>query len=313
MNIGIIGIGWVGKSCAMATILRGCARTVVLLDKNQKLAEAVAKDMQYGILLSPRTSIVAGEYNDLKDAALVIITAGVNEKTGGATDRHDATGRLKLLSTNAKIYEDIIPKVVQVAPNAVLLVVTDPPDPLADVARHLAGHDRIISAGTYLDTLRFKFHLAEAFNLNPMDVEALVIGEHGTSSVFLWSSVTIGGKPLDDLLTEDKVVFQKQIVDTVKFANIAIIEGNNASQYGIGMVCARLAESILRDERSVVPVGSYHPDFGITFSLPSVIGARGVEQTFMPALSKDELQSLQQCAHVLKNALKNSDILSKKP
>lgn len=305
MKIGIIGTGGVGKSCAMATLLRGCASDIVLLDKNDKLAQAVATDMQYGALLSAPTVIAAGDYSDLKTAKLVMITAGVNEKTGGAIDRNDASGRLKLLSTNAEIYKDIIPKVVNVAPEAVLLIVTDPPDPLADIARQLAGHERVISAGTFLDTLRFKFYLARKFNINPMDVNAQVIGEHGTSSVFLWSSVTIGGKPLDEMLAKDKASFQNEVVNAVKFANITIIEGNNASQYGIGMVCARLAEIILRDERRVIPIGSYHKEYGVTFSLPSVVGATGVKQVLMPAMSKEELNELKQCAMVLKKSLKN--------
>jgi L-lactate dehydrogenase len=303
MKIGIIGSGSVGKACAMATFMRGCAREIVLVDKIHSLAKAVATDMQYGALLSPRTIITAGDFEDLHDAALVMVTAGVNEKTGGATDRSDPAGRLKLLKTNTDIYKDLIPNIVKNAPRAIILIVTDPPDPLADVARLLVGQNKVLSAGTYLDSLRFRFHLAQHFKVNPDDVYAYVLGEHGTSSVFLWSSVRIGGKSLKELLPEDHSQFQKQIEQEVKFANITIIEGNNASQYGIGMVCARIAEIILNDEQSIIPIGSYHEDFEVTLSLPSVVGINGIEQVFLPDMSEQEHKALQQCAQILKKAL----------
>ena len=303
MKIGIIGSGGVGKACAMATVMRGCAREIVLVDKIQSLAKAVATDMQYGALLSPRATISAGDYEDLCDAQLVMVTAGINEKAGGATDRHDPAGRLKLLKINANIYEDIIPQIVKNAPQAIILVVTDPPDPLADVALQLAGHKKVLSAGTYLDSLRFRFHLAQHFKINPADVYAYVIGEHGTSSVFLWSSVRIGGKPLAELLGKDQEKLKEKIEHEVKYANITIIEGNNASQYGIGMVCARIAEIILHDEQTIIPIGSYQQHLGVTLSLPSVLGANGIEQVFTPSMSEQEEDALKQCVQTLKRAL----------
>lgn len=303
MKIAIIGSGGVGKACAMATIMRGCAREIVLIDQNRELAKAVATDMQYGAPLSSSATIYCGDYDDLSDAVLVMVTAGVNEKAGGATNRNDPAGRLKLLGTNAEIFKDIIPKIAKSAPHAIILIVSDPPDPLADVARQLAGHDRVLSAGTYLDTLRFRFHIAQHFKINPLDVNALVIGEHGTSSVFLWSEVTIGGVPLDDLLTEDKDLFQKQVEQDVKFANITIIEGNNASQYGIGMVCARIAEIVIRNEHAVIPIGSYQPDFGVTFSLPSIVESSGIKRVLTPKMSEKEHNALEKCAAVLKSSL----------
>jgi len=303
MKIAIVGTGGVGKACAMAVIMRGCARELVLLDKNRELAQAVAVDMQYGALLSPNITVRAGEYEDLAGADLVMITAGVNEKTGGATDRKDPVGRLKLLKTNVGIFSDIIPAVVKAAPDALLLIVSDPPDPLADITRQLAGHDRVISAGTFLDSLRFRYHIARHFKINPMDVNAQVIGEHGTSAVFLWSSVSIGGKPLSGFISEGLQEFKEQVESDVKFANITIIEGNDASQYGIGMVCARIAEMVLRDEQDVITVGSWHAEYGVTFSMPSVLGRQGVSQVITPAMSLEEEQSLEAAAGILKKAL----------
>src|SRR6267378_8469478 len=196
MKVGVVGAGGVGSACLLSLVMRGIACQVVVLDKNHERAKGVVADLQYGATLSPAVELLAGDYADLAGAVLVIITAGVNEKAGGATDRSDPAGRLKLLETNAGVYRDIVPKVVAAAPRAVLLVVTDPPDPLADLARQLAGHDHVLSTGTLLDSLRLRVHLARRLGVNPASVEALVVGEHGTSEVLLWSSARVSGVPL---------------------------------------------------------------------------------------------------------------------
>src|SRR3984893_4935897 len=194
MKIGIIGTGAVGKACAFATVMRGCASELVLLDLDGKRARRVVTDLQYGAVLSPAVTVIEGDYPDLTGADLVMITAGVNERAGGATDRSDPSGRLRLLDTNATVYRDIVPRVVEAAPEAMILVVTDPPDPLADLTRQVAGHNRVLSTGTFLDSLRFRFHLAKRLEVSPASVEALVVGEHGTSEVFLWSGARVGGR-----------------------------------------------------------------------------------------------------------------------
>lgn len=306
MKVGIVGLGAVGSACAMATVLRGAARDLVLVDRTRARAKGVATDMSYGTPLSPLVEIVDGDYDDLRGAALVMITAGVNEKTGGATDRGDPAGRLRLLDANARIYEEIVPRVVAAAPEAVILVVTDPPDPLADVARRAARHDRVLSTGTYLDSLRFRLHLARHLGVSPTSVEAQVLGEHGTSSVFLWSSARVGGIPvLEEIRRQDVSVesFRQEIEREVRYANITIIEGIGASQYGIGMVCARIAEMMQRDENTVIPIGSYQRDFGVTLSLPSVLGRGGMLRTLQPELSFEERAGLERSAETLKHAL----------
>jgi L-lactate dehydrogenase len=305
MKVGIIGAGGVGSASLLSLVMRGVACQVVVLDKNQERAKGVVADLQYGATLSPAVELLAGDYSDLSDAVLVIVTAGVNEKAGGATDRSDPAGRLKLLDTNASVYRDIIPRVVAVAPQALILVVTDPPDPLADLARELAGHERVLSSGTFLDTLRFRLHLARRLKVNPMYVEAQVVGEHGTSQVFLWSSARVGGTPIAELLErsgQSLDEFRKSVEQDVRFANITIIEGTGASQLGIGMVTARIAESILRDEHAVIPIGSYNPKYGVTISLPSVLGRQGVSQVLEPEMSEEERQGFQRSAEVLRNA-----------
>ncbi len=234
-----------------------------------------------------------------------MITAGINEKAGGATDRNDPAGRLRLLEKNAEIYRDIVPQIVRAAPGAVMLVVTDPPDPLADVARNCAGHDRVLSTGTFLDSLRFRFHLAEHFEVDANQVEAQVIGEHGTSQVFLWSSARIAGVPLGKLIEqrgETLDAVRKQVENSVRYANITIIEGNDASQFGIGIVSARIAETVLRDERAVIPICSYNARLGVTLSLPSIVGRTGVIRSFEPDMSAEERRALEASAALLRKS-----------
>jgi L-lactate dehydrogenase len=306
MKIGIIGTGNVGAACAFAAVTRGSAREIVLVNRTRKTAEAVATDLRYGTPLGARLGIKEGDYDALEGAGVVLITSGVNEKKGGATDRNDPKGRLKLLDKNAEIYFDIVPKIVSAAPDAILVAVTDPPDPLADVARIAAKHERVLSAGTYLDSQRFRVHLGKYFGADPAHVEAQVIGDHGTSQVFLWSSARVGGVPVQTLLKargEKLEDLRATVEQQVRYANITIIEGHDASQYGIGIVSVRIAEMILRDERAVIPIGSYQRQFGVTLSLPSIVGRNGVEAVLSPELSDDERERLQKSADTLKEAL----------
>ena len=299
-------VGIVGAASLLSLVMRGPpACEIVVLDKNQARAKGVVADLQYGATLSPAVELRAGDYLDLAGAVLVIINAGINERAGGATDRSDPVGRLKLLEANAKVYRDIVPQIVAVAPQAVFLVVTDPPDPLADLTRRLAGHERVLSSGTFLDTLRFRFHLARRLKVSPAFVEAQVVGEHGTSQVFLWSSARVAGMPAIAALDrhgESSDEFRRQVEDEVRYANITIIEGTGASQLGIGMATARIVEAILRDEQAVMPIGAFNPKYGTTLSLPSVLGRTGVIRILEPDMSEDELQSLKRSAGKLRNA-----------
>ncbi len=229
MKFGIIGTGAVGKACAFATVMRGCASELVLLDRDRKRARGVVTDLQYGAILSLAVTVIEGDYRD--------------------------------------------------------------------------GHDRVLSTGTYLDSLRFQFHLAKHLGVSPASVEALVIGEHGTSEVFLWSGARVGGMPADLAIACRDVAKVRQAVEQdVRYANITIIEGISASQLGIGMVPARIAEIVLRDERAVVPIGVFNPKFGVTLSMPGILGRNGVSRILEPAMSEEELQGLQRSADTLKAA-----------
>jgi L-lactate dehydrogenase len=284
MKIGIIGAGAVGAACAMATIMRGCASELVLVDRSHDRAKGVATDMGYGAPLSPSMKVTDGDYSDLAGAALVMVSAGVNEKSGGATDRNDPLGRLRLLDKNAEVYRQIIPLITAAAPDAVLLVVTDPPDPLAFLTRELGRKLKVA----------------------PTDIEAQVLGEHGTSQIFHWSGARVGGVPISDALGQCGLQhdddFRATVENEVRYANITIIEGIGASQYGIGMVCARIAEIVLRDERAVIPIGVYNSKLGVTLSLPGVVGRRGCLQVLDPPLSNDERLGLEESIETLRKA-----------
>jgi L-lactate dehydrogenase len=300
MKVGIVGAGTVGTACLLSLATRGSADEVVVINRERKRAKGVVTDLQYGAILAPFTLLRDGDYDDLAGAAAVLITAGVNEKTGGATNRNDPAGRLRLLDTNAGIYREMVPRVRRAAPDAVIVVVTDPPDPLADLVRKL-GHERVVSTGTYLDSLRFRFHVARKLQVSAGQVEAQVLGEHGTSEVFAWSTARLGGVPLRDLLATDEA--RSAIESEVRYANITIIEGTGASALGIGVVSARIAEMIVRDERAVVPIGSWNPEYGVTLSVPSVVGREGVTRLLPPDLSASERQALQKSADKLREAV----------
>jgi L-lactate dehydrogenase len=305
VKIGIIGAGAVGTACAFAVVMRGCASEVVLLDRDRKRARGVVTDLQYGATLSPAVTLVEGDYREFASADLIMITAGVNERAGGATDRSDPSGRLRLLDANAAVYRDVVPRLVEAAPGAIIVVVTDPPDPLADLTRQLAGHDRVLSTGTFLDSLRFQFHLAKRLEVSPASVEAMVIGEHGTSEVFLWSGARVGAMRADRAIASqsgDVAAVREAVEQEVRYANITIIEGIGASQLGIGMVSARIAEIVLRNERAVIPIGVFNPKFGVTLSMPGILGRNGVSRILEPAMSEEELQGLQRSADTLKAA-----------
>ncbi len=309
MKVAIVGAGSVGAATAMAIVVGGRARELVIVNRNRDRAKAIATDMRYGAPLSPLIDIQDRDYDGLAGAGLVVLTAGVNEKIGGAIDRNDPQGRLRLLDANVKVFAEVVPKIVNAAPAAPIMVLTDPPEPLIDTARHFAGHDRVFGTSTFLDSLRFRVHLAKRLSVDPVSINASVIGEHGTSSVFLWSSASLAGTPIREVLASRGIAFAQfcpELEKEVREANISIIEGIGASQYGVGMVAARMAAMVLRDERAVCPAGSYNSRYGVALSMPSVIGSDGVMEVIWPEMSAHEVEALERSAETIKNALNRS-------
>jgi L-lactate dehydrogenase len=306
-KVAVVGVGAVGQACAFALMLRGSAREIVLVDRIAERAAGVATDMRYAVPLSPTVEIASGDWSDLAGASVVLICAGVNEKSGGAADRADGRGRLRLLDTNAVIYRDIVPRIVAAAPDAVLVVVTDPPDPLADLTRVLAGHDRVLSTGTTIDTLRFRVQIAAELGVHPSAVVGLVVGEHRTTEVMLWSSVRVAGTPPAKVLGGDHrhgslADLRRRIEREVRFANVTIIEGNGTSQFGIGVACAQITEAILRDEHVVLPVAAYRERHGVTIALPTVVGREGAAGELEPSMSEHERRAFERSAATLREA-----------
>jgi L-lactate dehydrogenase len=199
----------------------------------------------------------------------------------------------------------VVPPIVAAAPNAVILVATDPPDPLTDVVQNLAPGVKVFGTGTWLDSLRFRVHLAEELGVSPRSIQADVLGEHGKSEVLHWSGATVGNVPWQDVVAQrglNEQAIKARVDEAVRLANINIIKGIGASQYGIGIVIARLIEAVLHNEKLVAPVGSHCSKNGVTFSLPSVIGAAGVEEVFSPRLDAEEQDLLKNSIGVLQSA-----------
>ncbi len=306
MKVGIIGAGAVGASCARAMLHVASCTELVLLDKIDERAQGAVNDISDGAELVSSTTVRHASYPDLADAAVIVVTAGVNEKTGNAIDPKDHFGRLRLLTPNRPIYADIIPQIANVAPKALVVIVTDPPDALADVARSFKPPNQIISTGTYLDTRRFRRQISLQLGCRMDEVKAYVIGEHGKSQVHVWSSATVDDESVLQraeacgMSTED---FKKDIRGKVEDANIAIIDGTGASQHGIGLVTARIVKALLGEEDLFEPIGVWQPQYGVTLSLPAKIGLGGVERLPDLSLSVEEREKLQESATLIKEAL----------
>lgn len=299
MKVGIIGVGFVGTACAKAMLLRGSCQEIVLIDlpEREQHTRGVRNDLSHGEPLCPSNRLTVGDYTDLKDASVVVVTAGINEKSGGAINRKDPWGRQRLLRKNVAVYRDVIPQIVAQSSEVPIIVVTDPPDSLADVAleevRGKGAKNTIISTGTFLDTLRFRIQIAQRLNCSAKSVDAYVIGEHGKTQVYVWSSVRVGGIPITELLPSrfaNAAEFRSEVESGVIDANIDIIDATDASQHGIGIVTTRIVEAILDDEDFVAPVGTRHDEFGVTLSLPSIIRKGGVVEVLKrpTALTQEE-------------------------
>lgn len=300
-KVAVIGTGHVGVASAAAILAGDFAHEMVLIDRSRTLAEGVATDMRYGAVLQG-AQVRAGEEGDIAACDLVVVTAGTNEKSGGAAAPDDPIGRLRLAEPNAQVYQQWAPIVARLAPESVFLVVTDPPDPLADLAATLAPDLQVISSGTLIDSLRMRWHLSEILRVAPEGVDAVVLGEHGRSAVQLWSQARVAGCPVEQILraqghSVDEV--RAEVRRLVELANIAIIGGTGASQFGIGVAVARIARAILRDEQCVLPVGTRKNSYGVTLSLPSIVGREGVARTFVPSMTNEETLQLTRSAETI--------------
>jgi L-lactate dehydrogenase len=305
MKVGIVGVGHVGAEAALQMALRGSCRELVLIDEHRQLAVSQALDIAQTSALVCGPKVRAGDYEDLAGAGVVVLAPGINEKAGGADKPGNKEGRLRLLDANEPIFIDVVPKTIAAAPDATLLVATNPLDLMTELTRRLARGKSVLGTGTFLDSLRFRTALAERLDVAPECVSAAVIGEHGLSSVLLWSTVTIGTLPLDQYLAAkgiEKKALKRAIDEYVKEGNINVIRGKGASEFAIGTVLARAVEIILRDERIVIPCSCYSERYGVTFSLLRRVGRHGVLDEFALDTTPEEDEALKKSAEILKTA-----------
>lgn len=308
MKIGIVGSGMVGSAAANAMVLRGVGREIVLVDLNMKRAQAEADDILHAAPFSNTLDVRAGTYEDLADSRVVVITAGVAQRPGET--------RLQLLSRNSAVFRQIVPQILTHAPDAVLLVATNPVDIMTHLTAAYAAEfgvspHRVLGSGTTLDTARFRAILGRRLGVDPSHVHAYVIGEHGDSEVLAWSQVTVGTVPLDAFCHQQGIDLNQEARDeidhAVRHAAYHIIEGKGATWYGIGMALAHITNVILRDQRSVLTVCSPMDEVAgitnVTCAMPSLVGGEGVFSTLLSPLPEHEMALLANSARVLREAL----------
>lgn len=309
MKVGIVGSGNVGAGAANAMVLRGVAREIIMVDINTKRAQAEAEDILHAVPFSSHAVVVRqGEYGDLEGCSVVVITAGVAQKPGET--------RLQLLERNASIFKGMIPKIVASAPDAILVIATNPVDIMTHLAAHYAAplgvpRRHVIGSGTTLDTARFRSILGRSLDVDPEHVHGYVVGEHGDSEVLAWSMTTVGTVPLDDYARARGIELNdallQEVDDGVRRAAYRIIEGKGSTYYGIGAALARIVQAIVRDQRSLltvsVPVDTIGDVHDITFALPAIVGGDGIISVLPAPLNDEEERLLEDSARTLREAL----------
>jgi len=304
-KVAIIGCGFVGAASAFSLMQSGLFSEMVLLDANREKAEGEALDIAHGIPFARQMKIYAGDYDDIVDAAIIVITAGANQKPEET--------RLDLVHKNVEIYKKIIPEISKRDYSGILLIVSNPVDILTYVALKLSNmpEKQVFGSGTVLDTARLKYELGEHLSVDSRNVHAFIIGEHGDSEVAAWSCANVSGVALDDFCEmrghyNHKEATEK-IATEVKNSAYEIIQKKNATYYGIAMSVKRICEAIIRDEKYILPVsGMMHGEYGIediVLSMPAIVGREGVETQVPISLSDEEQRKLKASAETLKKIL----------
>lgn len=301
----IIGCGFVGSTIAYSLMQKGTFSELVLIDADHKKAEGEAMDISHGLPFAHAMDIYAGEYEDIKDAAIIIITAGANQKPGET--------RLDLVQKNAKIMKSIIREIKKVDCEGILLIVSNPVDILTHVALKESGYSpkRVIGSGTVLDTARLKYLLSEKLNVDSRNVHAFIIGEHGDSELAVWSCANIYGIDIEQFGKlrgyENFQNEMNEIYCAVRDSAYEIIERKGATYYGIGMAAARIAEAIVRDSHTITPVSVLlNGEYGLSdlcLSIPTIIGRDGAEQVLEIEFNAEENEKLKKSAQELKQVL----------
>ena len=307
-KVAIIGCGFVGSASAFALMQSGLFKEIVLIDVDKKKAEGEAMDISDGIPYVRHMNVYAGDYDDIVDAYIIIITAGAGQKPGET--------RLDLVNKNIAIFKSIIPEISKRDCQGILLVVANPVDILTEVALKLSGfsENRVMVSGTVLDTARLKYKLGQQLEVDSRSVHAFIIGEHGDSEIAAWSSANISGIELDKFCEmRDYCEYEKatrEIAERVKNSAYEIIDRKQATYYGIAMAVKRICEVIVRDEKSILPVSSMlHGEYGINdvvLSMPTIVGKNGIEKLVPIPLNEEEQCALKKSAETLDKIMQES-------
>lgn len=308
MKIGVVGCGFVGSTAAYALVMSGIGREIVMVDLNQKRAEAEAADILHAVPFAHNLTVRAGQYADLAGARVVIVTAGANQKPGET--------RPELLGRNAGIFRSIIPQIYEHAPEAIVIVATNPVDVMTHVTAQIAGEfgvasSRVVGSGTTLDTARFRALLGQLLGVDTTHIHAYVIGEHGDTSVPVWSLTNVGNIALTDFLrlrgltlSDEK---RAEIEQGVRRAAYEIIEGKGATHYGIGSALARITRNILSDRRAIMTVCTPTAEIAgvadVTVALPHLVGGDGILETYHLPLSAEEGAALSRSAGLIRELI----------
>ena len=306
----IIGAGFVGATTAYALMNNGIASEIVLIDIDHEKAEGEAMDLSHGASFVKPVNIRAGGYEECEDADLIIITAGANQKPGES--------RLDLVKRNTGIFKQIISNITDYTQDAILLVVTNPVDILTYVSYKLSGYPRnkVIGSGTVLDTSRFRYLLSKHCEVNPSNIHAYILGEHGDHEVAAWSMTNIAGVDFDrycDMCKKEcEIGFKEKIYEKVRDSAYEVIDRKGATYYAIGLSTVKIVESIFRDENSILTVSSVlEGNYGldkIAFSLPTKVGRSGVKKVIDLNLNEEEEKALKESGEVLKGIIEELDI-----
>lgn len=300
-KIVVVGTGNVGMSYVYSMVNTGIADEIVLIDINEENALANARDVRDGNIFYPRrVNIYAGQYSDVSDADLICITAGATQKPGES--------RLELFKRNKAIMTGIANSIGNTAFSGIILIAANPVDVMTEIYASVSNYPKtkIIGSGTNLDSARFRQNISEYLNVNPKYVHGWIIGEHGDSSLPVWSATTIGPKPLLEFIEEnDQYTFEELewCFEDAQNAAYEIIKGKGSTYFGIGASLENITKSILGDQKTILPLTVYNdgvydiPD--VFIPLPALVGINGIEQIIKLNLSQDELEKLQKSAKIL--------------
>ena len=306
----MIGCGFVGASAAFSLVESGLFSELVLIDANHDKAEGEAMDLNHGMPFVRPMEIYAGGYDDLPDCGLIIITAGANQKPNET--------RMDLVNKNVGIFKSIIPEIKKRQCEGILLIVSNPVDILTFVALKLSGlpASRVIGSGTVLDTARLKFLLGQHLDVDSRSEHAFIIGEHGDSELAVWSSANVSGIELDHFCELcghfNHMESMRNLYESVRDSAYEIIRKKGATYYGIAMAVRRIAECIVRNEHSILPVSSliegHYGLSGVCMGVPTIVGSAGVEKVLDIPLSAEEQKQLLDSADALKKVLNTIEL-----